>query len=277
MSYRGQLWPYFLDRILREEYPQGGAAACRQRILGIGYERSINQIRNRASRLGIRYERITYWNDEMDSIVRSSYPIAGLKHTLQRLKEGGYQVSEGALKSRTHKLGLKSGINHKPNAGSWRKGQAPPNKGKRMPEHIRQRVKHTWFKKGQQPMNTLYDGAIRFRSTCSHGRGSYWIRIAKGKWQSYHRWLWEQIYGPIPPGHIIYFKDGNHLNVTISNLGMMTKARNAVRNAGHQELTDGRVAGYLRVKKEEVPQELIEVQRQRILLNRQIKEHEEDK
>lgn len=39
-----------------------------------------------------------------------------------------------------------------------------------------------------------------------------------GKQVIYHRWLWEQVYGPIPERHVVRFKDENCFNVTISNL-----------------------------------------------------------
>lgn len=37
-------------------------------------------------------------------------------------------------------------------------------------------------------------------------------------WQVMHRWIWMQHHGPIPPKHVITFRDGNSANLHIDNL-----------------------------------------------------------
>ncbi len=49
-------------------------------------------------------------------------------------------------------------------------------------------------------------------------------------WPLYNRYLWEQHKGPIPPKHIVIFKDGNRANCVIENLELISKADNARRN-----------------------------------------------
>lgn len=82
--------------------------------------------------------------------------------------------------------------------------------------------KEFWYKKGQQPKNVLYDGAVRKRR-CA-GAEYYFIRIASCKWEFYHRWLWEQHHGKIPKSYVVVFRDGNKLNCTIENLACMSKS-----------------------------------------------------
>jgi len=43
-------------------------------------------------------------------------------------------------------------------------------------------------------------------------------------WKVKHRWVWEQANGKIPKGRIIIFLDGNHKNIVLENLEMITKA-----------------------------------------------------
>lgn len=272
---RTKIWPYeCLDRIIREEYPRGGSAGVQEALRAIGYERSISQIRNRVKRLGIT--KVTIWTEDMVELMRTYYPIVGGKRTYQLLIDQGYQPrSWRAVVQKAMKLGIKSGVNHKSNAGGFKKGHQPWNKGRKLSDNLKQRITHK-FQKGHTPANTVPVGTITYRPNANKGRGEYYIKTAHRQYQQYHRWLWEQVYGPIAARHIIYFKDGNHCNVTISNLGMMSQADNARRNNGHHELTDNRVASYLRMKTEQVPQELLEVKRQQIILNRQIQNHEED-
>jgi hypothetical protein len=86
------------------------------------------------------------------------------------------------------------------------------------------------FKKGNLPHNTLEDYAIRPRKYKT-GRVYYYIRVAVGKWELYHRWLWMQEYGEIPKGHIIVFKDMDSMNCVLDNLELITKAENMKRNS----------------------------------------------
>jgi len=50
-------------------------------------------------------------------------------------------------------------------------------------------------------------------------------------WPLYGRWVWEQLKGPIPPKHLVMFKDGNRSNCAIENLELLSMANNARRNS----------------------------------------------
>lgn len=115
-----------------------------------------------------------------------------------------------------------------------KKGSVPFNKGKKQKEYMDsetiKKVAKTCFKKGNKPHNTKSDGVITIRKDKSGLKYKY-IRISEGKWQLYHRYLWEKHNGKIPKGHIIAFKDGNQLNTVIENLEMITKIENMYRNS----------------------------------------------
>lgn len=141
---------------------------------------------------------------------------------------------------------------------------------------VDERSKKTQFKKGQTPKNTLYDGA---RSKRKDKRGVYYwfVRVAAGKWEYEQIYRWKKERGEIPKGMILSSKDGDTLNSDPNNWELITKAENAKRNSGSISLADGYVASTLSKRNKELKKELqkhpelLEVARQSMLLNREIK------
>jgi hypothetical protein len=116
----------------------------------------------------------------------------------------------------------------------FKKGAVPFNKGKKMPADVYEKVKNTFFKKGQSPHNTKQkDGVITIRHD-RHNRNNpkpyKYIRISLGKWQLYHQYRWEKFRGKVPPNHCLWFIDGNPMNCKLSNIECITRAENARRN-----------------------------------------------
>ena len=147
-----------------------------------------------------------------------------------------------------------------------------------MNKEARERSKHTWFRKGNLPTNTLFDGAIRARKG-SNNKQYYWIRLSLANWMPLHRYLWGQERGEIPKGGIIRFRDGNTLNCSLDNLELISRKENAERNIKEegqnpaQRLTDGYIKAILAtntgMNKEQVTPEMIELKRTQLLLNRE--------
>ncbi|MNJ67652.1 hypothetical protein D3C77_638420 [compost metagenome] len=54
------------------------------------------------------------------------------------------------------------------------------------------------------------------------------------RWKSVHMILWEELRGPVPPGHIVVFRDRNTANIQIDNLELITRAENMRRNTIHR-------------------------------------------
>lgn len=111
-------------------------------------------------------------------------------------------------------------------------GTISPNKGKKMTKEVREKVKHTWFKKGNLPFNTKTDGVIVSR-TDKTGKNYLYIRESVGKWELLHRHLWRKHHGKIPRGMLVVFKDRNQQNCVIENLELITREENMLRNAIH--------------------------------------------
>jgi hypothetical protein len=112
----------------------------------------------------------------------------------------------------------------------FKKGSVPANKGKAMPEEIKEKVKATWFVKGSKPHNIKSDGAISMRKDKT-GKVYKYIRTQKAKWELYHRYLWQNHHGHVPEDMIVSFKDGNSLNCDINNLELISREENMKRNS----------------------------------------------
>ena len=116
------------------------------------------------------------------------------------------------------------------------KGHVPANKGLRRPGWFAGRMRETQFRKGQFPFNRDPDfyvlGALRVNTD-----GYIDIRVSFEKgargWRPLHRVLWEDRHGPVPPGHIVLFKDRDRLNVELRNLKLLSRADNMRRNTVH--------------------------------------------
>lgn len=164
------------------------------------------------------------------------------------------QVYYIAYKNRFEKsLAYRQGMAAKKNfkiAGKkyvFAKGHTPINKGKKMEEYVPAeslaRIQSSQFKKGMKCHNELHDGAITIR-TDNRNRPYKFIRTAKAKWEALHVHLWKQAHGPIPPGHVIIFKNFDTLNCELSNLEMITKSENMLRNSIHNYPEDIKEAIY---------------------------------
>lgn len=96
--------------------------------------------------------------------------------------------------------------------------------------------------------------------------------------------IWKEYYGSIPKGHNIQFKDGNRKNCTIENLYIIDRRKQMLENSGTVNLPDRMIALYIAghrgKNKHLVPailenNGLIEMKRQQLLLNREIKNKNE--
>lgn len=147
----------------------------------------------------------------------------------------GLKKSEAFLKSDLS--GRLTKLSELGKAYRFPKGNIPANKGKKMSKSQYEKCKKTMFKKGQQPKNTYkQDGVIVVRydhKKRENSRPYKWIRISVNKWKPLHRYIWKQVHGKIPKGHIIIFKDGNTMNCVIENLECISKQENMLRNSKH--------------------------------------------
>ena len=124
-------------------------------------------------------------------------------------------ITSRTIKSYKANNKLNSGL-----SGKFRKGQAPHNKGKKMPKEVYEKVRHTMFAKGNVPPNHRPVGSERISKD-----GYIEVKVAEpNKWRLKQRVVYEEAKGKIPEGCTIIFLDGNKQNCNIDNLRCITRS-----------------------------------------------------
>lgn len=173
------------------------------------------------------------WTPAMNEALRLLYPTYTSQHVADLMG-----LSLGTINSRAYVLGLKKdpehlhqvqqGVIHNLNSGAthrFKKGHIPQNKGQKMSKELRAKVESTFFKKGNKPHNTKFDGYERINS-----EGYTEVRVAQRVFVPKHRLIWKQHYGRIPEGHIVIFADGDKTNFAIENLVCVSRGDHAILN-----------------------------------------------
>ena len=160
------------------------------------------------------------WTEEEIEFIREIYPYYENKEISKMVKDKfGFDVSARNLLNVRHKYKFpKKSI---PNSGCYRKGDVPWNKGKGMSEEVKEKVKGTWFKKGEIPKNHRPIGSTRVSVD-----GYKLIKIAEpNKWALYHRHLWEKTHGEkLSKNEVVIFADGDKSNFDIDNLVKVSRS-----------------------------------------------------
>lgn len=223
-----------------------------------------------------------------DDFLNKNYLQMPVKTMAATLDRSGMFVS-----TRLRQLGLiipPEIIEHRRQIGRIKAGNTPTNKGRKQTEYMTAEAiaasVGTRFKKGQLPHNAVgfKDGDITIRHDHPDrgaGHAYKYIRLSLGIWKPLHTHLWEQKNGKVPPGHCLWFRDGNSLNCELDNLELITRKDNRIRNSGSTMLTDGYVARSIVGKsadKELVAMVkentgLVELKRTQLLIKRKIRQH----
>lgn len=161
------------------------------------------------------------WTEEEIEFIREIYPYHENKEISQMVKDKfGFEVSARNLLNVRHKHKFpKKAI---PNTGCYKKGNEPWNKGKVMSDEVKEKVKKTWFKKGNTPINYRPVGSTRI----DNKDGYKLIKIAEpNKWALYHRYLYEKTHGvKLKKNEAVIFADGDKTNFDIDNLVKVSRA-----------------------------------------------------
>lgn len=110
------------------------------------------------------------------------------------------------------------------------KGHIPVNKGRPMSPAAYEKCKSTMFQPGHVPVNRMKVGSY------THTTDGYLIQKIKDtgpqseRFQFVHRAVWEQHNGPIPPGKMVSFLDGDKDNCDIENLALIENDENLEMN-----------------------------------------------
>ncbi len=189
-------------------------------------------------KLGIKsnYKYVPKYTDEIIEFIKNNYQdkdnieLASILNEKFNLDTTGDKIS--MLKAnikRRFGINLRTGINN----GCFKKGQNPPNKGKKWDEYLtkeqQEKSKKTWYKKGNISSNNVPIGTERI------AKDNYIeIKVKDGNlnknWQSKHRYIYEQHYGAIPKGFKVIFADGNRRNFDINNLILVSNSEEFIMN-----------------------------------------------
>ena len=169
---------------------------------------------------------INKWSFEEEKILIDNAYEHTNKEIQDLLVEIGSNRSISAIQNRKNKLGLKCSYN----AGCFKKGNVPFNKGKKWADYVskkgQENSRKTTFKKGNIPHNHRPVGSERITKD-----GYTEIKIKEpNKWQLKNRYIYEKKYGKIPDGMNLIFLDGNKQNIELSNLKLVSRAEDLIMN-----------------------------------------------
>lgn len=164
--------------------------------------------------------------EEVQKFVFSNYIGTGPTQMTSMLNERfGKSYTVNQLKAYYKNHDLNSGLD-----GRFQKGNIPANKGKKMSVEQYEKCKATMFKKGQLPNNHMKVGEY------THTTEGYLVKkvretgTQRERWEFVHRATWEKHNGPIPPGKMVSFLDGDKDNCDIENLIMIDNFENLELN-----------------------------------------------
>ncbi len=191
--------------------------------------RNLGSLINRRKKLGLMRWRPGRWTAEQEQYLEQHYAdtqtvvcAAAVDKTVTAVLNKAHHMKLKKSDAFIKKLQAKAaaaGVNEQ-----FKNGHVPWNKGKKI--QSAEGSKATQFKKGHKPGNTRKKYHTRI---CSKD-GYILIKLADKHWVAKHRLVWQRLNGPIPKTHILTFRDGNKLNLAITNLELITKAENARRN-----------------------------------------------
>lgn len=224
-------WTEEQKAFLRENY---GTLSYPEIAAALG--KPVGHVKSKASAMKITKSRA--WPEEKIEELRRRYPneitqriaddlgkpistVYSMAKKLGLAKTEEFQNSE--LSGRLTKFNAEERGGH----SRFQKGQTSWNKGTKGICGTHPNSRRTQFRKGQKPHNTLPVGA-EVVSTDGYRK----IKIAEpNTWEFVHRRTWEAAHGPIPPGEMIRFKDGDQMNCDLDNLMLITRTEHALYNS----------------------------------------------
>jgi len=185
-----------------------------------------------------------YWLAAEEDQLRSLYPDTPMRHLIVI-----FERSESAIHGKANNLGINrsqqflegseggrmtpgvcrgKSTQFQPGQTPWNSGMKGYQPGGRAPE--------TQFRKGNRPHTWQPIGTERVskdgyleRKVTDDGKGPR-------DFEAVHRLIWKETNGPIPPGHVIVFKDKlpKHENIAVDRLELISRADLARRNSIHR-------------------------------------------
>ena len=163
---------------------------------------------------------------EVRAYIQENHQGVGPKDMTEKLNaEFGTKYTREQIKGYYSHYKINSGL-----TGYFPKGNVPHSKGKKMSAEQYEKCKATMFKKGQIPPNHMEVGEY------THTTDGYLVRKISEtgtqweRWEFVHRATWGKHNGPIPPGKMVSFLDGDKDNCSIENLILIDNFENLELN-----------------------------------------------
>ncbi len=229
---------------LKQIYPKGNLIALAKVL-----NKTVPAVKSKAKLLGIKrtINVRKIWTDKETETMSECYadtPTPTLAEWFDRSILSVYQKaalmglnkSEAFIKSEASGRWSAANYNQKGKAHQFKKGQTPPNKGKKQNEYMTaeaiERSANTRYKKGNMPHNSYaQESGVIVERKDKRGVAYKMIKLAHAKWLHLHVHLWQQANGIVPKGMLVVFKDGNTMNCTLENLELIDRAENMRRNS----------------------------------------------
>lgn len=257
------VWTPEQDQFLKDNWQRMNNAAL-AKALG----RKLTNTRTRLYELGMKRMELEFWTDEMIRFLRDNYRQIG-DTELAEIFSTNWPKNKGWSKKHIDKT----------------RRYLKLKRSKKEIDAIRQQhVVSGVYVKGNEKMwatrGVAKEGEIRYwKARYNKDRPVPFIKI-EGQFVHYARYRYEQINGQVPEGFNVVFLDNNPENIEDRNLGIVTNAELAARNAkiASGALSDNYVVGMLSRNKDlrdEIKNnhpELINIKRKQLLLNRTINE-----
>lgn len=117
-------------------------------------------------------------------------------------------------------------------AGRFKPGLVPHNKGVKRPGWSVGRMRETQFKKEARPHTWRPIGSTRVNDGY-HQTKMTDTGYGPRDWVPTHVLLWREVKGPIPDGHVLCFIDGDKKHIAIDNLELVSRKELMRRNTIH--------------------------------------------
>lgn len=160
------------------------------------------------------------WNEEEKEYLKQVTPGHHYSEIQELInKKFNLDLTWEQIKGAIGRYKLSTGL-----TGNFPKGHIPHNKG--VKGVIYEGSKKTWFKKGQAPVNWRPVGSERITVD-----GYTEIKVDEpNEWRLKQQFIWEQVNGEIPKGHVVIFGDGDKSNFDIDNLILVSRKKLLVMN-----------------------------------------------
>jgi len=171
---------------------------------------------------------------ELDALIRQEAAGRTTRELADLIRAKGYDLTQKQVKSYMQRHGIRNGLDCR-----FKKGHESYTKGKTWEDYMSpealEKARTGLYQKGhvsenKHPLGTITKTVDGYLQIKVQEKGNQ-----RERWRHLHRLVWEQANGPIPPGMMVTFLDGNKENVSLENLALISMAENAIlRTKGYR-------------------------------------------